>query len=84
LPVPGFGEGLMEDPVFDLKWVDSVGNVMSVKLLSAQQEHYTVSLRWDYFLEVEANAIPLNNSLLIDTSLRRGTTHYQLAARLSK
>ena len=81
-PAPGFGEGLMSDPSFELSWKDKSKNVIPVELLSAQQQHQTLSIRWDYFLELSAEDVPLTNTLLIDVSLRRGTTHYQLTASL--
>jgi len=82
IPVPGFGEGLMSDPSFELSWRDKSKNLTPVELLSAQHQHQTVSIRWDYFLELTAKDVSLANTLLIDVSLRRGTTHYQLAASL--
>ena len=82
LPVPGFGESLMSDPSFELSWRDKSKNLTPVKFLFAQQQHRTLSIRWDFFLELTAKDVPLDDTLLIDVSLRRGTTHYQLAASL--
>ena len=82
IPAAGFGEGLMSEPLFDLKWKDDRGNVQPVTFLSARQEHRTYSIVWDYFLELAAKDVPLTDALLIDVSLRGGVTHYRLAASL--
>ena len=83
-PVPGFGESLMSDPSFELNWRDKLKNLSPVKPRSAQQQHQTVSIRWDYFLEIPAKDIPLTDTLLIDVSLRHGATHYQVGASVSE
>jgi hypothetical protein len=63
-------------------WRDASGKKQTATLLVAQQRHPTLGIRWDYFLTVSAKDIPLTNRLLIDISLRRGTTHYELDAGL--
>jgi hypothetical protein len=78
---PDYAAGLMAGASFEVGW--KTGNeTRSVVLLATKQRHHSPGLRWDYFLTVPSNDVPLTDSLVIEVSLRRGISHAHLTANL--
>jgi len=67
----GYGEGLLSDPSFELKWQEPTGSVKPVILLSSRERHWAIGMRWNYFLELSSRDVPLTDNLLGDCRLGR-------------
>jgi hypothetical protein len=80
----GYGEGLLAEPAFELKWKGPSGDLRPVTLLSAREQHLIIGVRWDYFLALSSKDVPLTDVLVGDISLRKGTTHIQFSAGLAQ
>jgi hypothetical protein len=67
---PNYGTSLLDDLAFQMNWREGPSDKKSVKVVSTQIRHHQYGIRWDYFLEVCSEDIPLTDSLTIDVVAR--------------
>ncbi len=77
---PDYASGLMTGATFEVSW--KRGAERRTVPLQFREERHRPGLRWDYFFEVPAKDVPLTDDLLIDVSLRHGTSRTSLSAGL--
>jgi hypothetical protein len=80
----GYGEGLMSDTSFELNWKGASGSLRPVTPVSVHERHLAIGIKWDYFLDLSSKDVPLTDSLVVDISVRKGTTHIQFSAGLAQ
>ena len=77
---PDYGTSLMTDASFEIAWKKGEEKKV-VDILSITKRH-TRGLRWDYYIKIPSENVPLTNSLAIDVSLRDGVSSITITAGL--
>jgi len=77
---PDYASGLLNGASFDVRWMNET-ETRPARVLSTNERHKP-GLRWDYFIDISTQDIPLVDDVLIEISLRGGISRTSLHAGL--
>jgi hypothetical protein len=79
---PDFGSGILSTLTFKPKWKRDA-EIRPAEASSVKLQHTGLGLRWDYFLAIRADDVPLTDEIIIDVS-SRGASFTRLLAGLPR